>query len=203
MASAKDSALSTRTGTLTLDAYVEDADLTWIELLKCEASCAAWRIVELSSGWKGAAFEADVIWNPGTGQHARITVTRSTRVCVFTGNLLVKVANLCGSQNQVSVAVADGYGVTQNVCEERGTGVEGSGAQNVPIPPHAVRLRLEVDDRVQLASCLVKVWDGFRVRAELNGSEIPSDGMHLGAAGRVQVNAPQNLRFRVLYLLSL
>ena len=200
--------LSRRSHQEKLAPYTDGADLSFVDLLRAEACGGAWRIVEAYSA-SGGPFELHAAWSggEGMGQEAKITVPRATRFAVFASSISLKVANLSGSENRVGCNVADGYCVSANQYEVRGTGTADQGTTapvELPIPPFAAHLRVDCADEAQLASIVIVVSDGVGVaRAEVKGDKQTGLGVPLGAAGKVTVSAPIGLRFRGVFHLSI
>lgn len=200
--------LSRRSHQEKLTPYTDGAELTFVDLLRGESGCGAWRIVEAYSA-SGGPFELYAAWSggDGMGQEAKITVPRATRFSVFASSLSLRVANLSGSENRVGCNVADGYCVSANQYEVRGTGLQLAAVlASLPltVPPFATHFRVDCADDTQLPSLGIKVYDGVgNVTVDLTGDKQPSPGVPLGAAGRVEVAAPDGLRFRGVFLLSI
>ncbi|MCB9779736.1 MAG: hypothetical protein H6742_14320 [Alphaproteobacteria bacterium] len=200
--------LSRRSHQEKLAPYIDGADLAFVDLLRGEACGGAWRIVEAYSA-SGGPFELHAAWSggEGAGQEAKITVPRATRFAVFAASLSLKAANLSGSENRVGCNVADGYCVSANQYEVRGVGIQlAAELVSLPltIPPFATHFRVDCADDAQLPGLAIKVYDGVgNVTVDLTGDKQPSPGVPLGAAGKVEVAAPADLRFRGVFLLSI
>jgi hypothetical protein len=173
-----------------------------VQLLDAEAELDTWRIVEVFSR-SLAPFDVDLSWSAGSGSGAtaKVTVTRSARICLFARSLRVAAANLSAAANRVGVTVGDGFAVTENVYEVRG---RGEGLQDVQVPPFARRARLDMSDDSVLALSKLRILDGLgALRAVVVGSNQPDDGVPLGDAGIVQVEPRSQVDWRVVFTLSL
>ena len=125
------------------------------------------------------------------------------RICIFARSLRIRAANLSSSDNRVGVTVADGYGQTRNQWEHRATSPDQGVAQDVPIPPFARTVRLEIADPTQLPGSTIKVYDGEgTLRATVAGDAQPEGGVPVGGAGKVEVTAGAT-DYRAVYTLSL
>ena len=196
--------LSRRSHQEMLASHSDGAALSFVDLLRAEACGGAWRIVEAYSA-SGGPFELHAAWSggEGMGQEAKITVPRATRLSVYASSLSLKVANLSERPNRVGCNVADGYCVSGNQFEVRGVGAINA-PPDLTIPPFATHLRVDCADRSHLSSLVVKVYDGVGVlQAEVLGDEQPNPGLPLGGAGRITLVAPDDLRFRGVFLLSI
>lgn len=174
-----------------------------VQLLDAEAELDTWRVVEVFSRTL-APFEVDLAWSAGSGSGAtaKVTVTRSARICLFARSLRVSAANLSGAANRVGVTVGDGFAVTENQHEVRGRG--GDGLQDVVIPPFAKRARLDASDEAVLALSKLRILDGLgALRAVVVGSQQPPGGVPLGGAGSVQVEPHSTVDWRVVFTLSI
>lgn len=195
--------LSRRSGQETLPAYTPTEDPVFRDLLRGEACAGLWRIVEVYTASQ-APFELYASWSggDGMGQEVRMTVARATRFSVFASSLNVRVANLAGTENRVGCNTSEGYCVSSNQYEVRGTG-DGS-ALAVLIPPFATHFRVDVADESQLPSTTVRVLDAQGLlRAEITGDAQPDQGLPLGGASAIEVVAPSNIDFRGVFTLSI
>ena len=195
--------LSRRSGQESLPAHVPPADPAFRDLLRGEACAGLWRIVEVFTASQ-APFELHASWSggDGMGQEVRMTVARATRFAVFASSLNVRVANLAGTENRVGCNTSEGYCVSCNQYEVRGTG-DGS-ALSVLIPPFATHFRVDVSDESQLSSTTVRVLDAQGLlRAEITGDAQPDQGLPLGGASAIEVVAPSNIDFRGVFTLSI
>lgn len=200
--------LSRRSQQELLAATRDGAEAKPVDLLRAEACTATWRIVEAFSA-SSAPFEVHASWSggDGVGQECRLTVPRATRFAVFAASLSLRVVNLASVENRVGGNVSDGYCVSANQFEVRGTGAlagVATGGTPIPVPPFATHLRVDVADVAQLPSVRITVADGVGiVRAQLTGDQQPGIGLPLGAAGAVIVDAPRGMRFRAVFQLSI
>jgi hypothetical protein len=182
--------------------YTDGATLAFVDLLRAEAGAGAWRIIEAYA--EKGPFELDASWSggEGRGQEVKITVPRATRFAVFASSLTLKAANLASVENRVGCNVSEGYCVSANQFEVRGTGTEGE--IPVAIPPFATHARLEVADPAQLANSLLSVLDGVGVlRSKIAASNQPFEGLPLAGAGSLKLLVPATLRFRTVFSLSI
>ena len=181
--------LATRSDQLTLAGWASgQQEQTWKSLLDTEARAEDWRLVELFSS-SDRPFEAELVWSSGSGAggKALVTVCRSTRVCVVARALRVRVANLHGSENRVSVNVAQpsGFVGTINVYEVPFT-VPGEDSLTLGLPPMARRVRVEVSDPAQAKTLTVKLQDGqAQLRSQLPSDELPAEGLYLGGSDQI------------------
>lgn len=186
--------------------------MDYVDLLRAESPCdargytGAWRVIELY-GVSGP-LEAEVSWTAGGGggQTAFITIPRNTRVSVYARDITIRAANLLGTAQDVACMISDGYADTENYFEQRGTaGVAQPSTVSFAVPPFARRALLEVQDPTALPNFAINVEDGMGVvRGKWAGNAQPATGMPLGAASKVNVNAPAGgLPFRVVYTLNL
>jgi hypothetical protein len=176
-----------------------DASLGFTPLLDAEAEVDTWRVVEAFS--RVGPFDLDLAWSAGNGSgaSARVTVARSTRVCLFARSLRVAAANRCDLLNRVGLTVGDGFAVTNNVYE-----VHGSGSADVPVPAFARRARLDLADAAWLPASRVQVIDGAAAtRAEVAGHLQPDGGLPLGDAAALRLQLPVSLDWRLLFTLCL
>ncbi len=174
-----------------------------VPLLTAEAELDTWRIVEVFSRTL-LPFEVELSWSAGSGSGAvaRVTVTRSARICLFARSLRVAAANLAVVANRVGITIGDGFAVTENQLEV--VGGAGEGLLEVPIPPFARRARLDLADVAALPGSRVRLVDGLgAVRAVVTASEQPPDGLWLGGAGSLQVEPAAGVDWRVVFTLSL
>lgn len=201
--------LTRRSNRVTLSAW-GGSTVDYVDLLRAESACdargytGAWRVIEL---FGTGPFEVEISWTAGAGggQTVFVTVPRSTRVCVYARDLVIRVANLLASEQTVSVMVSDGYADTENYFEQRGTGGVALATTAFSVPPFARRALLEVQDPALLATHFIAAADGAGViRAKWPGNSQPGAGMPLGAASEVQVTAPGGAGpYRVVYTLNL
>jgi hypothetical protein len=174
----------------------------WIRLLDAEAERDTWRIVEVFSR-TAAPFDVDLTWSAGTGTGAgaKVTVSRSTRICVFARSLRVNAMNLTAAINRVGITVGDGFAVTSNLYEVRG---QADATYAIDIPSFGRRGRLELADPTALAGSVVQVLDGFgTVRASIPCVLQPPDGFAIGGAHRLQLVPSVATDFRAVFTLSL
>ena len=198
----RSTALSTRSDTKELEGLSNDT--RWAQVLDAEAQAACWRIVEAFS-LDGAPFDLEVSWasGGGAGAKAKLTVSRSTRLCVFARALRVRAFNLSASTNRVGVTVADGFTGSRNRWEARGR-TSAEQATAVEIPPFADTLRLELADPDQLSTTSLLIHDGSgTLRAKVTGDGQFSTGLALGGAAKVSIEAAAETDFRVVYRLTL
>lgn len=198
------SALSQQGNNVSLVAWSDGAALVFVDLLKAEACGSIWRIVEVWSD-SGMPFELRVGWSGGEGglREAKMTVSRGTRFAVYARSLSLRAANLSSDVNRIACSTADGYCVSANQYEVRGTGVADT-AQTLEVPSFATHLRVDCGDRTQLGSITIAVDDGVSVqRVHMKADEQPAGGVSLGSVGAVRVTAPAALRYRALFTLSI
>ncbi|MCB9759105.1 MAG: hypothetical protein H6739_04635 [Alphaproteobacteria bacterium] len=185
--------LAAFTGTLALE-----------HLLSGEAGAGTWRLVELFSS-DDRAFEARLSWTSGKGSGAKawLTVSRSTRVCVWAKHLSVQVANLVTETNRVGVTIADGFAPTHNTWEERGSLSENS-LEALTIPPFSQRVRLELANPTLLSATELRVRDGADIlRAVVSAAEQGEHGIPTAGAHALTALAPADVAFRAVHHLAL
>jgi hypothetical protein len=193
--------LSTRSDALDLAPFA--GSLVHKLLLSAGADGATWRIIEAFSR-TGAPFALDASWSAGSGSgaNARITVARAARVCVYARALELRAANLSSNDNRIGVTVADAYAVTENQWEEPGAGNQGAEV-DVPIPPFAARVRVDVADPTALSNTLVRLYDGVgTLRTRLAASNLGA-GLPIGNGGRLTVTLNANVNWRAVFMLGL
>jgi hypothetical protein len=185
-------ALPLRSHQLTLEGWASgQQEKTWKALLDTEARAEDWRLVELFSTSE-RPFEAELCWTSGSGAggSALVTVSRSTQVCVVARGLRVRVSNLAGAENRVSVNVAQpsGFVGTTNVYEVPFT-VPAEESVTLGLPPMARRVRVEVADPEQAKTLSVRLLDGQgQLRSRVPGDEQPAEGLHLGGSDQLQLS---------------
>ena len=203
MAEVCSSELSCRSDGRDLPAW--NAELKLINLLDADASAADWRIVEVFSR-TGLPFELLLVWSAGggAGAEARITVARAARICVFARGLRVQAGNLADAINRVGVTVADAYAVTENQWEATGETLDHGTTADVPVPPFARRVRVEMADATLLPTTTLKVYDGqSTLRSTVAADKQPPEGVPVGGARTVQVAASGATAWRAVFTLSL
>lgn len=203
--------LDTRSNSAQLPVATAGVDL-YQAIIAPEASEAAWRIVELTSN-TGRAFGVELRWSGGGGPGPKVLVSaaRSVRICVFARSLAIRVANRSTAVgvNEVAVTIADGFCVTDNVCEIDGVGVSDPQTglvtpQTVSIPSFAKRLHVDVGDAAQASNSYVLLLDGAGVaRMKRYFPNIPDAGLLVAEANTVQVAVPQGVQWRAVYQLAL
>lgn len=191
--------LTTRSDAVVLPAGSGLPDVRPTLLLDAEAELDTWRIVEVFS--RIGPFEVDLSWSAGNGSGAaaRVTVPRSTRICLFARSLRVAALNLCDATHRVGVTVGDGFAVTANVRE-----LHGRGPGRLDVPPFSRRVRLDLADSTQLAAARLQVLDGLGAqRADVPCLHQPDSGVPLGDTGSVQVDLPPEVDWRLIFTLCL
>lgn len=174
----------------------------WVRLLEAEAERETWRIVEVFSR-SGAPFDVDLVWSAGTGAGAgaRVTVSRSTRICLFARSLRVAAMNLAAEGNRVGVTIGDGFAVTSNHFEVRGRAEK---ITDLDLPSFGRCARVELADPAALAGSSLQVLDGLgAVRASLPCALQPPDGLALGGAHHLRLVPSVPTDFRAVFTLSL
>jgi len=195
--------LTTRSDGADLPAF--DTALKLQPLLDAEAELDTWRIVELFSK-TGLPFEVEFGWSAGggSGSGAKMTVARSTRTCVFARSLRVRAGNLADAINRVGITVADAYAVTENQWEHRDTSPDQGVQLEVPIPPFAQLVRVDLADPSGLPTTTIKVYDGLgTLTAAVAGDKQPALGIPVGGARRFTVTSGSVGAWRAVYTLSL
>lgn len=167
-----------------------------------------WRVVELFSD-ESTPWEATLAWSAGQAgrRTARVTVAKSTRVCIRASS--VYVTGKCLSTNNVNawVAIADGVVAAENEVSDRGTAtVNAAGIATVQldVPPFARFVRLELADDTLYASSLIRLYDGWAVlRNETAGDAQPNPGLPIGDSQKVEIQLTTTTDYRVTFLLNL
>lgn len=173
-------------------------------LLSTEADAAAWRLLDLFTS-DGAPFEVMLAWSAGSGSgaSAQLTVARASRVAVYARSLIVRVANLDGAVSRVGVTAADGFALSRNVFEFRGSS-DGITPVDVPIPAFAEGVRLDLADASLLAASRIQLFDGTGgQRADVPGDNQPAGGVPIGGAATLRVTTTAATLLRVVFTLSL
>ena len=187
------------------DLPVWDTALKLVSLLDAEAELDTWRIVEVFSK-TGLPFEVELGWSSGggSGSGAKITVARSARICVFARSLQVRAGNLADLVNRVGITVADAYAVTVNQWEHRDSSPDQGVQLDVPIPPFARFVRVELADPSGLPTTNLKVYDGLgTLTATVAGDKQPPIGIPVGGARRFTVTSGSVGEWRAVYTLHL
>jgi len=195
--------LSTRSDGRDLPAW--SVQLKMLPLLDADAPAATWRIVEAFS-LSDLPFELHLSWSAGSGAGAecKVTVARSVRVCVYARGLRIRAGNLADATNRVGVTVADAYAVTENQWEVTGEVDEQAVAVDIPVPPFARRVRVEMADATQLPTTTIKVYDGLSThRSTVDGDKQPAEGVPIGGARTVEIDPSGATAWRAVFTLSL
>ena len=178
--------------------------LAFEPLLNAEAPAAAWRVVEAFSR-TGLPFELALAWSSGggSGATAQVTVSRATRICVFARGLRIQAGNLADAANRVGVTVADAATATENHWEATGSVTEQASAE-VPVPPFARTVRVELADPALLPNAAVRLLDGQSVlRATVPANLQPAAGIPVGGARSIEIAATGSTAWRAVFTLSL
>lgn len=189
-----------RSGRAMLPAWA-GGPLGWQTLLDQHARGSDYRLVHAFSR-SSLPFNLRVNFSMGeqSGCIADITVSRSTRVCLFARSIKIEAANLYNAENEVIVAVPDGFMPTHNQFEVRGD--QTAALTDVSIPPFARSVRLDLASSAAYASSVMQLIDPQGVvRAQTFADAQPDDGLPIGGSHIVQVNATD--RWRVTYLLHI
>jgi len=195
--------LTTRSDGKDLPAW--DTALKLQPLLDAEAELDTWRIVEAFSK-TGLPFELELGWSSGggSGSLAWITVARATRICVLARSLRVRAGNLADATNRVGITVADAYAVTENQWEHTASSPDQGVQLDVPVPPFARFVRVELADPSGLPTTLLRVYDGLgTLRATVAGDKQPPAGIPVGGARRFTVTSGSIGAWRAVFTLSL
>lgn len=182
-----------RSGREVLPAFTGGA-LTWLTLFDQQAGGSDYRLIHAFSR-SNVAFNLRLTFSMGeqSGCGADISVSRSTRICIFARNLKIEAANLYSAENEVIIAVPDGFMPTANHFETRGD--QTGSPDSVPIPPFARSARLDLTSNAAYAGSVIQLLDPAGViRAQVAGDEQPPDGLPVGGAQTVQVNATDTWR---------
>ena len=195
--------LTTRSDGKDLPAW--DTSLKLLPLLDGEAELDTWRIVEAFSKSE-LPFELELGWSSGggSGSLARVTVARAARICVLARSLRVRAGNLADATNRVGITVADAYAVTENQWEATGLSDEQGVGIDIPVPPFARRVRVEMADATQLPTTTIKVYDGLSThRSTVDGDKQPAEGVPIGGARTVEIDPSGATAWRAVFTLSL
>ena len=195
--------LSVRSDSVTLSAW--DGAIKHRSVLAADAAEATWRIVEAFS-IDSLPFELALSWSAGAGAgvKAKITASRSVRVCAFARALQVNAANLSDSPNRVAVTAADGFAVTANQYES--TGLMPNSEGDVEIPPFALRFSFEMADPSYLSTTEIRVYDGATtLRSLFMADTQPDRGVPLGGGRRLTITntSATSIAWRVVFDLAL
>jgi hypothetical protein len=198
------SRLSTRSNARELPAVDLKLGAKPVELLRGEASCDTWRIVEAFSS-SALPFDLELAWSSGSGAgaSAKVTVAHAARVSVFARSLQLSALNLVDKVNRVGVTVADGFAATRNRWEYRGRHLV-SQVSLIPIPPFADTVQVSLADPTLWLLSTVYVHDGlgllragYPVDFQLDG------GIPVGGASALELVAPADVNYRAVFHLSL
>lgn len=195
--------LTTRSDGKDLPAW--DTALKLESLLDAEAELDTWRIVEVFSK-TGLPFEVELAWSSGggSGSEAKVTVARSARICVFARSLRVRAGNLADAVNRVGITVADAYAVTENQWEHRDSSPDQGVQLDVPVPPFARFVRVELADPTGLPTTNLRVYDGLNaLMASVAGDQQPAAGIPVGGARRFTVTSGSIGAWRAVFTLHL
>lgn len=167
---------------------------------------STWRIVELWST-DGLPWQATVEWSGGAAglRRARVLVPQATRVCVNANTVVVSGASLAtASENNVWVAIEDGYGQYQNQWVDPGSAPAAGTVALPPPPPFAQHVRLELSDTGLYAGSYLELYDAAgTLRARYRADQQPHPGVPLGDAVKLQTVLSGACTFRASYLLGL
>jgi hypothetical protein len=196
------SRLSTRSNALELPPFDLKLGAKPTELLRGEASCDTWRIVEV---FGALPFDLELAWSSGSGSgaSAKITVARATRVSLFARSLQLVALNLADKLNRVGVTVADGFATTRNRWEYRSRHLV-SQTSLIPIPPFADTVQVSLADPVLWLMSTLYVHDGLnQLRAGYPIDFQLDDGIPIGGATAIELVAPADVDYRAVFHLSL
>jgi hypothetical protein len=133
-----------------------------------------------------------------------VIVPRSTRICLFASWIGVEATNRSNTDNSVICTISDGYGVTSNQWEESGAGVDGAQPVVVPIPPFASHFQLFTTVATDLPVVGIVATDGQgAVRMSCTGDQQSDGPMPLGCTAQLKVQAPDGVRWTVVFMLTL
>lgn len=190
-----------RSGSATLRALSGSPSYSSTAILNQQAGGDAWRLVHAYSK-SNLPFQLRLRWSTGenSGLEAQITVPRAIRTCIYARALEVHAANLAPEANSVIVVAPTGYADTHNVFEA--TGPQSIAEQLVTVPPFATRLRLDLEQDTAYSTSHLRVVDASgTTRAHVFGNSQPEQGLPLGSAREVYVNATAS--WRITYFLQL
>ena len=180
------------------------ADGSLVELLRGEDRGSAWRVVDL---YGDAPFEAKLRWTAaaGLGPEVLLTVARGTRICVFARSVSVEARSLVERDVAAGVNIGDSSDATptRNVLEVFGQLVEELDAVQpvtVPVASFAQTVRLDGEEP-SLVLELLNAGGDVLAKATLAGQ--PPQGLPLGSAADVRVNAESASPFRLVFGLAL
>lgn len=184
-----------------------DTDLAFVDILGSESpgGRSYWRLVDLYS-IDERPFIALLTWTGGGGP-IRLSCSRATRVCIHASAVKIRGANLATEVNRVACQVSDILTPipTQNVYEIGflGAGVALGSAVDHPVPPYALRVRVDCATIPGLAATDVEVYDGNdNIVSKYAANTQPSDGVSVASAKFVRVTPPPGVRCRISFLLS-
>ncbi len=188
--------------TMQLDARA--TDLVFAELLYPRALAPAWRLLEVFS-LNDRPFDLRLRWDSGggAGDPIRVTVARSTRVCVWSQGFRVSIANLAtNGVNKIEghIATLSEPIATHNFWETTQAIV----ADTVFTPPDMSRtVRFDCPIAAQAASKLKLLDGGGNLVGEWLWADQPSGGIPLGGCRTVHVTPSIPCDVRVVYDLHL
>lgn len=175
------------------------------ELLSAEAELDTWRIVEVFSR-TGLPFSVDLSWSSGSGSGAQalVTVSRSARICIHARSIKLVASNLANLVNRVGVTVSDAYAVTENQWEVDDAAADQGVELEVPLPPFARTVRVDVADPALLPGTVLRLYDGVdTLRCAVAGDAQPPGGVPLGGARRFTVAFAAPTTWRAVFTLCL
>jgi hypothetical protein len=196
------SRLSTRSNALELPAFDLKLGAKPVELLRGEASCDTWRIVE---AFGALPFDLELAWSSGTGAGAgaKVTVARAARVSIYARSLHLVALNLADKANRVGVNVADGFAATRNRWEHRGRHLA-SQTSLIPVPPFADTVQVSLADpylwllsTVYVHDALGQLRAGYPIDVQFDG------GIPIGGATAFELVVPADVDYRAVFHLSL
>ena len=192
--------LSVRSNRLTLPVAGVERSVTWKHAFSTEADASCSRVLQLSSD--RGPFEAELQWTSGDGLGNRllVSVPFSTQITLLAKTLIVKLRNLCDTDNRVTSTIDDGSVPSKNQYVLTGTGYG-----EWDMPPHAKRIVAHLADYTDEDNIYLVLFDGQGVsrfrRAISELSE--ATGVPVGAARKVRLEGADETAFQLVCQLGM
>ncbi len=177
---------------------VLDAGAQGVLWLAGQVDCEGWRLINLTTD---RPVEARIQWGGvyGNAPEARVTVSRSTKLCVMAQRWSITVDNLDGDNDvQLRAVVLDAHETLCPTFEERAAESPSPDWADHTIPAWATDVRLDTTDQALVGATLQLLDPDDAVRASATQTRLPP-WMPLGSAHKVQVQcaAPYRLVWRL------
>ena len=136
------------------------------------------------------------------GFSVSLTVSRSTRICVWAASLKLTAWSVSNAETTMIIGVVEQYERTANTLQIDGTGT--GAPQAHPVPAFGRTVRLETADHSAMAGATLSLIDAYgNVRASVPGNAQPEAGVLIGACNGVQVTVANGQYYRLVYGLDL